>query len=375
MPYTPRTFTDIVQTGTNAFIAANPGITDFNVGSVTRSMLEAIWLELSRYYTNLDQAVNDAQENATYLTFGFAPLPAQAAFGRVLFTLSSNYVSSVPLVIPAGASVFVGANPRFSYTTTSDVTLSLSSSTAEVTAIAVSSGALYNVGPNAINSYAGTGSAFVSVTNPRAFITGADAETEIQRRARFGQFVTGFPRGTYGSILYGLKTTVLADVDGYPIERVAKASSIEYAPGEIHCWVHNGIGNTSMNLVAQAQRVLSGYTDSMSGITYDGYKAAGIHSYVYAATEIPVAVQATIELQVGFLAASVVNACSQAVSIYLQSLDVGENARVESIKQAIRSQPGVLDIVSVSTPTINTVADFAHICVPGNIAISVQAAT
>ena len=175
MAYTPRTYSDIATQVIDTFVAANPGVTDFNEGSVIRSILEAFMLELSRYYTNLDQAVNDAQENATYLTFGFSPLPAQAAYGRVLFTLSPTYIATTPLTIPAGSTVSVNGNQKFTYSTTSDVSLTPGSPTAEVTVISLLEGSLYNVGPNAINTYVGSGSQFVTVTNPRSFITGADA--------------------------------------------------------------------------------------------------------------------------------------------------------------------------------------------------------
>lgn len=66
--------------------SATNKITDFNVGSVTRTMLEAVAIELEELYYQLLRAVEEAIEEAIYRTFNFPRNPAQKATGNVRFT-------------------------------------------------------------------------------------------------------------------------------------------------------------------------------------------------------------------------------------------------------------------------------------------------
>jgi hypothetical protein len=374
MTYTPRSYSQILTDAVTLFVAADTGVTDFNEGSVVRTLIEAWVLEMFRLYTDLARAVNDAQQNAAYETFGFSPLAAQPASGRVLFTLAAGFPSTQSITIPAGTVVTSSVNSSYIYTTQAAVTLSSTQPTAEVVVVAATAGALYNVGPNALDTVQVAGSQFVTVTNPRAFITGQDAESDLDRRLRFAQYLVGIHRGTRDAILYGLQTTTLTDPDGYVIERVAKAATIEYAPGQVHCAVHNGVGGTSTDLVNAAQTVVQGTPDlpGQPGSGTAGWAALGITVTTFAAQELTVDVSLTIEVQQGYIPSFVQTQVAQAVSTYIEQLAIGETLRIESLKQAARVVPGVLDLFLLTTPSANVTVAWNQLCVPGNIVITVN---
>jgi uncharacterized phage protein gp47/JayE len=314
--------------------------------------------------------INEAQEQAAYTTFGFTRQAAQIAYGQVLFLRDPAANPLSVMVIPQGTQVTTSGG-ALAYVTQGIVTLDAGHTSALISVLAVQAGSAYNIGSNQIINLNGSFPDVLSVTNPQAFITGADIENDFQRRVRFAQYLQGLHRATKQSILFGVKQTTILDGSGFVIERVVKANTIEQSPGLIYVYVHNGVGNTSPSLVAQASSVLYGYTDA-SNVVHEGWKAAGIIATVFAAQEVVVNVEVAIEIETGRLPAIVALAAEQAVQAYFQTLDVGDICRVESIKQAVRQTPGVLDIVSVANPGSNAVMGVGQIAVPGSITVDVQ---
>jgi hypothetical protein len=72
-------------------------ITDFNTGSVTRTILEAVAIELEELYYQLLRAVEEAIEEAIYRTFNFPRNPAERATGNVRFTRLSGTESKITI--------------------------------------------------------------------------------------------------------------------------------------------------------------------------------------------------------------------------------------------------------------------------------------
>jgi hypothetical protein len=292
MAYTPRTFDQITQDAIDYAVGQRTAVSDFNKGAVIRTLIEAFTLEQARLYLGLAQGINEAQENAAYQTFGFTRLPAAYAYGQVLFVRDPGAALDATTVIPKGTQLS-SSSTGVTYVTSTDVTLDATTSQQLVVATATTPGAIGNANAGQITIVTGGAASFFSlgqVTNPRAFITGADLETDAQRRVRFAQFLQGLHRATKEAILFGVQQTVLFDSAGYIVEQVLKAQTIEEAPGLVWVWVHNGVGNTSNDLVQQADNVLSGYIDA-TGVVHTGWKAAGIRTQVFAATETAVPVE------------------------------------------------------------------------------------
>lgn len=365
--FVPIADEELVERLITYFVGTAPGVTDFNSGSVIRTLLEAFALELARQNLAFEIGINEAVEQSAYTTFGFNRQAAGFAYGRVLFTRTPDASATTPTLVPAGTVVTVSSAPSLRFETTTDLVLSVDAPTGLVTVQAAAPGALYNVLAGQIDTLFTENSDIASVTNPHAFITGTNPEDDLQRRERFAQFLVGLHRSTRSAVLFGVQSAQLLDDNGYVVERVQKASTIEESPGTIWVYIHNGVSNTSPALVAQAQQVLAGYRDA-NGV-HEGWKAAGIRSVVFAATETPVNVDCQIEIEDGFLGDIVAATVQQAIVDFIADLDIGDTLRLESLKQVIRRTAGVLDIVAVALPQTNVTALVSEILVRGSVRV------
>jgi uncharacterized phage protein gp47/JayE len=371
--YQQRTFEEIIQSMRDYFAGANQSITDWNEGSIIRTILEAVAQEQARQYLGFLIGINEAQEESAYTTFGFDRLPAARAYGQVLFArdVSGAVDPNTAVVVPKGSIVSVAGSTSFRYELQNDVTLTADAPNVLGTVVAISAGAVYNVAAGAIDTLESNVPGVASVTNPRAFITGSDAESDGQRRARFAQFLTGIHRATRDAILFGVKQATVVDADGFIVEQVLKANTIEVGPGTIYVYINNGVSGASLDLQTAAQNQLSGYTDQ-NGVQHPGWKAAGITSVVFIATEVPIDVEVTIEIEDGRVGSVVSAQVAKAIQDYFATLDVGDTVRIESIKMAVRRTAGVLDIVTLNTPVFNLPQPYSAIAVAGQISVTVQ---
>ncbi len=86
-------------------------VTDYNVGSVARTLLEAPGLELDALYQAMTLNLLDAIPVAIYQGFSFTALPAMAAAGFVTFTLGEPLVGN-PLRPAANRRPVAGGRSR-----------------------------------------------------------------------------------------------------------------------------------------------------------------------------------------------------------------------------------------------------------------------
>lgn len=109
MSFQIKKFESIIASMINWVSGATSRITDFNKGSVVRSMLEAVAMELEELYYQLLQATEEAIEEAIYRTFNFPRNPSQRATGTVRFTRLSG--TEEEITIPQGALVGTSTDP------------------------------------------------------------------------------------------------------------------------------------------------------------------------------------------------------------------------------------------------------------------------
>ena len=101
--------------------SATDRITDFNTGSVIRTILEVVAIELEELYYQLLRAVEEAIEEAIYRTFNFPRNPSQKATGLVRFTRISG--SEVLININRGTLVSTDTDPAIQFETQADDTI------------------------------------------------------------------------------------------------------------------------------------------------------------------------------------------------------------------------------------------------------------
>ena len=109
--FTPKPAADITADLIEWVRGGTDKLTDFNVGSVVRTLLEAHADELDDYYQAIYYGLLKAIPTAIYIGFGFDVQPATAASGYVVFTRLGEL--GLPLDIPAGTPLIANSGARF----------------------------------------------------------------------------------------------------------------------------------------------------------------------------------------------------------------------------------------------------------------------
>src|SRR4030042_1825097 len=109
MSFQIKKFSSILSSMINCVSSNTSKITDFNPGSVARTMLEAVAMELEELYYQLLQAAEEAIEEAVYRTFNFPRKPSERSTGLVRFYRLTG--SEVVINIPIGTLLGTDTEP------------------------------------------------------------------------------------------------------------------------------------------------------------------------------------------------------------------------------------------------------------------------
>lgn len=378
-----KSFAAIAASMLNRMKATQTKLTDFNVGSIVRTMLESVAAELDQLYQQMFNGLQQAIPVSVYNSFNFPALTAISASGLVQVNITPQ---QTPVLIPAGTQ-FTYPGSSNVYVSAQDTTIPAGNSQVNVQVACSVTGAAGNITQGKSFTPSPSIQGFVSATNLAGFVNGLDTETPDQRLIRFNAYISTLQRGTVAAIEYGLSTAYLTDVAGNIIERVALQLVVEpylVDPTKpialVNAYVHNGVGGTSSALVEQATKVISGYVDS-SGKKVPGWKAAGIPVTIGAATEAPLNVTATVWIAAGYQWATVQAAVLSAISEYLIGLTIGNNgsnpagtdpvgtAQVASIVAAAMAVPGVTNF-TMSAPAADVLSSTGTKIMPGTITLT-----
>lgn len=391
-----RTAPQITQAMLDLFVGQTTRVTDVTEGSVVRTMIEAVAIEMAREELGIAQATNEAIEQAAYTTFGFERLDARAAGGQVSLALVPA-TAPITYLIPRGTRVGVPGGLLKVYETITDTSVIMTGSPSDPLTIAIPIVALV---PGTVgNTQAGTITALLSgaqgvtgVTNERAVFNGHDIETDAERRARFRQFIRSLQRATKDAVLAGALSTRILDPSGYILDEVRKVNTVEHdrtrpseaalvnpnpdnpRPGTIWLFIHNGVGTPSGELVSACQQVIDGYEDASTvpSTLVAGYKAAAIEAIVFPAVEVIVPVTVQYDLDIGYLPEQVEAGVADAVNSFFSELDVADTLRVEPLKRRVSAVPGVLDF-AMPAPSTNVTASYKQLIIPGMLTVTRRA--
>lgn len=371
MRFQTKDFVSIVASMVNYMRASQDQITDFNVGSVVRTLVEAPAGEIDQLYQQMLIGLRDAIPVSVFEGFGFAALAASPASGLVRFTITSQ---ASDVTIPAGTRL-TREGDNLAYSTIAAATIAAGDTTADVRAVCDTAGITGNAGSGTdfYPSPAPTG--FLTAVALGAFSNGRDAETEDQRALRFQSFIASLPRGTIAAIRYGLSLVQITDAAGTVTERVVLSNIVEpwvadntQPVGWFEVYIHNGSGSTSADLVALAAKVLAGYQE-LDGTWVPGWKAAGVKCDVIAADDLTQAVTATVTVASGYVAADVQADVQAAMTAYITALGIGQTLIRAELIAAAMEVAGVTDI-TMATPAANVTATKSQKIVPGTFTLS-----
>ena len=377
MAFQIKDFSSIAASLINVLRSITTKVTDFNRGSVVRSMLEATAAEIEELYLQMYTGLKEAIPVSVFTTFGFSALSAESASGVLRFTTPGGALATVAAAVPAGTLARV-AGTSLTYATLADGIIAVGNSYVDVLAASTSPGLSGNTGADTITELVTPLAGVGAVTNPAPLINGRDAESDDDRRIRFQAYIAALARGTKSAVEYGVRQATVVDDLGVVVEYVAQALVVEpyttnpSAPiGLVNVYVHNGAGATSSELVARAQQVVDGYYDG--GVAVPGWRAAGVQAVVLAASDVLINVSCVITVDGGYDSAQVVANCVDAVKAYLQSLGVGEDVRLSEIVAIIRRDVLGTFNVTVSAPSGDFAIASTSKAIPGVINITAAA--
>lgn len=367
-----KDFVSITAALINRMRGSQTKITDFNVGSVARTMLEAPAAEMEELYQQMFIGLREAIPVAVYNAFDFERLPAQKATGILRYTVTS---STTQRVVSTG-SIFKRPGTSKRFAVQQDVIIPPGSTFVDVPVAAESGGLLPPIPAGATFEPDAAGDGYISAVALAAFYQGADEETLDQQKARFKAFIDSLHRGTRPAIEYGIDTFgIIYNAFGGIAERAAFREIDEpwmtdnnQPPGLINIYIHNGVSGASGDLITRVQEVVDGYYDA-SGNPVPGYKAAGTKAVVTAATSVLVDVTGVVVVDEFFDGPAVRAAVSAAITQYLSLLPIGGDVLRSEIYAAAMAVEGVVDFTP-SLPASNTVIAFNAKALPGTITVT-----
>lgn len=358
MAFQIKDFTSIAASMINWMKATTTKITDFTIGGVARTLVEAPAVEIDELYQQMFIGLKEAIPVSVYNSFDFAALDARPATGVVRVTISPQ---TEDVLVSAG-TVLATPGAAVDYTATADCVILAGATTYDVPVVANQPGVEGNIGPGRQFTLAPVANGLVSATNLSPFGNGVDAESEEDRKMRFIAFIRALNHGTTWALEYGLKLAIRYDSQGNEIERVRHVLVNEpfildenQPIAYVRCYIHNGVAATTSALRTLATKILYGYIEE-DGITkVSGWKSAGIPVDVFIATEVPVPVAGALTPLEGYEFAALKEEADQKVYDYLLNLPIDAPAVRSEIIAVVMEIEGVYDF-EPSAPAANVPA-------------------
>ena len=356
MAFQIKDFVSIAASIINHAKAVQNKLTDFNVGSVARTMMEAPAVEIEEFYQQMWNGLQESIPVAVFNSFDFKALDARSATGLIRLSVTS---SASAVTVPGGTVFTTDDSTRTRFASVLDTTIPAGSTYIDIKVVAATPGFAGNITIGTNFTVSPVVNGFVSAEAINGFIDGADAETILERKERFVNYVSTLARGTPAALRYGASTAKIYDSGGFVVEEVIGSTVIEpwltdntQTPGLVYLYLYNGTNGASSNLIAEVSKVIDGYYDA-SGNPVSGWKAAGVKVVVLAATLTSINVTGTVTAAAGYSSATVIQAVSDAVTSYIANLGIGAKVIQSEIVAAGMNVDGVSNF-RVTAPTNDT---------------------
>ncbi|WP_025684584.1 baseplate J/gp47 family protein [Paenibacillus maysiensis] len=346
MAFERKTMESIVQGMVDWSRGVSSKITDFSIGSRSRTMMEAVAKELEEYYDKTWRAMRNAIGQGIYSAFGFPKLPALYSTGTVTFgratPADTNYLIPVGTLVKTQAT---SSKAPISYRTTVDAIMATGAKSVNVPVICLTPGLDGNTEAQTITDFVSKPTGIDTVFNGSALTNGKEEETGDEQKNRFKKFIASLSRGTLQSIEYGATIVQLTDATGLATERVVDCQAFEDLParkGEVDCYIWNGVGTASPELFADIQKTLTGYYEN--GKPVYGYKSAGIQINLFSVTTKPVSIRLTITFNKGVTLESLQSDIEREIRDYFSGVKQGEILIQTELETRIKLLSGIYDV-------------------------------
>ena len=279
----------------------NSKVSNFNVGSVVRSILEAVAMEIEEIYAFIRKKFAEMQENSIYLSFGFPKASAIAATGNVTVKFTQTLAQSV--LFEKGYKFYTAPidGKTIYFESTKDVTALIGTSEILIPVKCTEAGTVGNVPSFSITKTV-TPKAFIAgVYNSDKFFSGMPEETKEERQKRFNAFIQSLGKGTQDAVTYGC-----LQVEG--VTGVYISEDI----GMIYIYAHDAYGEMSPELKLAIERQLY------------YYKAGGVKAIVSGVVKKPVDIELEVLINSNYSKDSVLFLVNEAVQVYLNRMTVSK---------------------------------------------------
>jgi uncharacterized phage protein gp47/JayE len=361
-----KAFVEIIGSMLSQARAVQRRVTDYNVGGVARTLLEAPAHEIDQLYQEMVQGLVEGIPTAIYRSFEFDKRPAQYANGILRITVRPGH--NAPVVIPVAFLATSATGQK--YQTVEGGTIAVGATSIDLLAAAVDAGPAGNVSAGAISRAVTSGLGVIDVTNPEAFSSGRGEETEAERKLRFRQFVKSLARGTPASLRYIARQDgrLLNPLTGAAVEQVVRVQDAE-TTGFVTIYIHNGVGNTSAALVRLVQKLIDGYYHEVTGDPVDGYAPAGMRVDVRAMTETVVPASIEVDVPLALQTEALKEQIRAACRSTIRSIASGSRLRpLDLINAAVALDP--VDSAVIDAPLVIVPCPVSAVLVPGEIVVT-----
>src|SRR5699024_10915772 len=245
-----RKLTNILSKLIDKTMVGTSKITDFTPGSASRSLLEAVALEIEQFYILTKENIDWGIQEGIIEAFDFQKRQSKRAYGNV--TIQFYQPLDMRMYIPAGTT-FTSTRQEYpqQFETLVDYYAEPDSTEIVVEVYCKETGVAGNVPEGTINTIASGSSLIRSVNNEYSFNTGTKEESQEDFKRRFHSFVESRGRATNKSVRYG--ALQIPDVEGvYVYEET----------GHITVFAHDRNGNLSNTLKEDIISALQDYRPS-----------------------------------------------------------------------------------------------------------------
>lgn len=359
MAFQIKDFVSIVASMVNHMRGNQSKVTDFNPGSVARTVVEGPAVEMEELYLQMFIGLREAIPIATFQSFGFDKLPASYASGFV--SVSKIIAPTADMAIPAG-TIFTAQDGR-SYLSTTAAVWPAGTAIITLPIVAALPGTASNIASGLINSSALFGAEF-TISN-QAISNGTDAEGDAEREARFAEFIAALSRGTIMACLYAARQASARDASGNIFEYVTRSGLVEIA-GFVRIYVYSSLGVPSAALLANGQMLIDGQKDLDTGEPLvEGFRAGGIRTDVLAMSERAIGMAIGVKMRTGYaLSNAVQQSIGDTYSLSIRNVAPGATLLIDNLRAILLSTSNVTELVLSSTQNITCAQSEALVAGP-----------
>lgn len=342
-----KSFAAITQSMIAHMRASQDKITDFTVGSVARTLVEAPAVELDEFYQRILYGLLEAIPTAVYHAFNFTALPGASAGGVVRFKMREGALAFAEITIPAGTAV-MRSQTQQKYLTRADGYIRIRENFVDIMVSAEYTGGDGDAPAGALSQILTGIDGISAVENPLPIVGGRYDETPSEQKLRFISYIGSLSRGTVWSLDYAVRSAVIRNGAG-SITQYVERVGIKETPGRIEIYLLGATGGTSAELVAAAEKIIEGEAPTAyPGDWIPGYRAAGVECRIRAMEPlvVNVAMSVTFFDQGKTVDEPFVAAARTALSKKIHSVLPGQVITVDELLNAVLGLRDVKKVVS-----------------------------